>query len=412
MNETGKLMAGAARVDITPTKDMMPIPSVGPVNFNQVADHVSARVLYVESDESSALLINLDMAEVPYVSETVGTLVQLTDLPKERILISATHTHSMPFFGTTITPPHETTEPIYRRYYSYMMEKLKSAVQNAMAEKRPAKIGYGEGCSYINVNRDEKIDGKYTYGNNYERPSDKTLRLVRLENLDGSMIALLVNYAVHGVVTNGCMIGDGLWLGGDLPGRVETRLEEELGGIVLWTPAASADQNPRVVTNFGYDMTSPTPRTISLGESGYLVLDALADEHVRDILAANVTFQCNTENVKIAAAEKTVFVQAKDSEEGAEPTIPFTLKLLRIGRLAIEGVSAEVATTVGQMLCDLSDAEYTLMITHMQGTSWYVPDDWEYEVHAQEVDESLIAQGCAEPVFIQAFEQMFGETAQ
>lgn len=410
MNVTGKLLVGAARADITPLEEMLPLHYVETVNFEKVADRISARVIYLENGGSAVLLVNLDLAEVPYAQETMDALAEMTGLSQERIFISPIHTHSMPFFGTMLAPPKDETEPAYRRYYAYVMEAVKTAVRTAMAEKRPAKLGYGEGRSYINVNRDEKVDGKYTYGVNYERPSDKTLRLVRLDDMDGNMIALLVNYAVHAVVTNGCMIGDGLWIGGDLPGRTETMLEEKLGGVVLWMPAASADQNPRVVSNFGYDLSSPTLRTISLGEGGYLVLESLAKEHVRDIIAANETITCDMEDAKIAASEKNVFVPAKEAVKAAVPVVPFTLKLLRIGSLAIEGVSAEVATTVGKALCDLSDAEHTLMVTHVQGTSWYVPDDWEYEEHAQEVDESLIERGCAEPVFTKAFQEMLAET--
>lgn len=402
--------AGAARRDITPKEDMLPMPYVGPVAFEAVADRISVRALYLENGDGQVLFVHFDLAEVPYVQETVAALTRFSGLPSERIFTVATHTHSMPFFGTVLFPPDAATEPLFRRYYDYVMEKAEEAVREAMDGKRPAKLGYGEGRSYVNVNRDEKIDGKYTYGNNFERPSDKTLQLMRLEDEEGQMIALIVNFAVHAVVTNGCMIGDGLWLGGDLPGRTATALEKKLGGVSLWTPAASGDQNPRYCTNFGYDETSPTLRTISPGEGGYLYLDALVAEHVRDILAANAGFTCDRERISIATAEQTVLVQAKEELAAVMPAVPFVLKLLRLGDLVIQGVSAEVVTTVGAAMRSISDGEHTMMMTHVHGTGLYVPDEWEYAVQAQEVSQSLLARGAAEPVFAAAFAEMVKNT--
>ena len=72
--------------------------------------------------------------------------------------------------------------------------------------------------------------GKAEIGNNYERPSDKTLNLIRVETLDNELIALLINYAVHGVFLNGNFVDDKLCISGDIPGQTSAMLEEKLGG--------------------------------------------------------------------------------------------------------------------------------------------------------------------------------------
>ena len=72
------------------------------------------------------------------------------------------------------------------------------------------------------------------------------------------------------------------------------------------------------------------------------------------------------------------------------------------------GISAEVVTIVGENVRKVSDAEHTIMITHAQGCMGYVPDDWEYEHQSFVAGSSLIEKGCAEPVFIRGFEEMFG----
>lgn len=411
MNKEKRLLAGAAKRDITPPEELLPMPFIGPVCMKRVADRISVRALCIESGDNTVLHVNFDMGEVPYVTETLDFVKQCSGLASENIFLTATHTHGVPFIGWPFVPADEKTEAVYRKWYALIQSQLSEAVREAMESRRPAKMGYGEGKSYVNVNRDEIIDGKYTYGNNYERPSDKTVRLIRFDDEAGGQIALIVNYAVHGVVVNGCMIGDGLWLSGDLPGRAETQLEEKLGCVVLWTPAASGDQNPRVCTNFGY-VEGDNLRTKSLGESGYMILDSLAGEHVRNILAANETLVCDTDEASLAVAERTVLIPTKEAARAIAPALPFTLKLLRIGDIMIEGVSAEVVTTVGSALCALSDAKHTLMMTHMQGSSMYIPDNWEYEEGAQEVDESFVERGLAEPAFAEAFQVMLAEIKQ
>ena len=406
MKERYTLMAGAARMDITPTEELMPLPFVGPISFQFIADRIHVRALYIENLKENTLLVAFDMGEVPYPQETVEFIHEISNIRNENIFLTATHTHETPFIGWPLIPADVETEAKYRKWYEQIKNAVREAVLEAISSKRAARLGYAEGKSYINVNRDELIDGKCEVGNNYERPSDKTLALVKLEDEEKNLIALVVNYACHAVLLNGCLVNDGIGISGDIPGRTSTSIEDQLGGVVLWTSGAAGDQNPRVTTNYGYDETGF--RTISLGEAGYMILDGIVREHVRNILSVNQRIVCNVDSARIISLEKIVLVKAKGAKEEEAPSIPFTLKLLRIGELAIMGISAEVVTIVGENVRKVSDAEHTIMITHAQGCMGYVPDDWEYEHQSFVAGSSLIEKGCAEPVFIRGFEEMFG----
>jgi hypothetical protein len=85
------------------------------------------------------------------------------------------------------------------------------------------------------------------------------------------------------------------------------------------------------------------------------------------------------------------------------------LKLLCLGNIALMGISAEVPTTVGAKVQEVSDAEHTILVTHAQGCMGYTPDDWEYDHHTFEVDNALVSKGCAQPAFVQGFKEMFEE---
>ena len=68
------------------------------------------------------------------------------------------------------------------------------------------------------------VDGKISLGLNPDGPVERTFNLIRVDRLDGSPIALVVNYAMHGTV----MSGQNLKISGDAPGVVAAYLEEKL----------------------------------------------------------------------------------------------------------------------------------------------------------------------------------------
>ena len=60
---------------------------------------------------------------------------------------------------------------------------------------------------------------RYTLGFNPDRPSDKTVEVIKFENLSGEPIAILINYAVHAVVLFTAMTkGEQREVSADLPG--------------------------------------------------------------------------------------------------------------------------------------------------------------------------------------------------
>jgi len=107
----------------------------------------------------------------------------------------------------------------------------------------PARIGYGTGVSYINVNRNI-IDPKtrrWWEWPNYDGPSDRTVGVVKFDSLAGEPIAVYYNYAMHGVT-----VGQLDKVSADAPGEVSKYIEDSLDdkAVALWSSGAAGDQNP------------------------------------------------------------------------------------------------------------------------------------------------------------------------
>src|SRR5690606_29681990 len=190
--QPGPLRAGAARVDFTPTQL--------PRNILGVLDPVYVRALVLDNGSTRAALLSVDVGSIStdLFNKVSARAQQELQIPATQLLISATHTHSVPFqAGATLE------------------EKIMQGLREAAARLQPARVAWGTGQSHINVNRDrvDPVTNRWWEGPNYDGVSDKTVAVVRFETPAGQPIAVYYNYAVHAVLT-----GTLDKISGDIPG--------------------------------------------------------------------------------------------------------------------------------------------------------------------------------------------------
>lgn len=232
--QSGQFRVGAAKIDVTPSKEELPKAYLG------VLDHVYARAIVIDNGHTSAALVTLDAGGVPNpVWQNVSARADKElGIPALNVLITATHTHSVPMFG-----PARTADGVTPPSGAAYQEKVFNAVKEAKARLQPAQISYGTGLSYLNVQRDI-IDPEthgWWEGTNYSGLSDKTVAVVKFMAFDGSPIAVYFNYAMHAVIT-----GTLDMVSGDIPGAAERYIESHFDDkvVALWSEGAAGDQNP------------------------------------------------------------------------------------------------------------------------------------------------------------------------
>ncbi|MGT2884057.1 neutral/alkaline non-lysosomal ceramidase N-terminal domain-containing protein [Streptococcus ferus] len=397
-------MAGSAKGDITPLDYMFPMPLLSVLKFDRVVDPVYARVLAISDGKQEALYITLDMTFVPEADETLKTLSEHTGIPVENIFISATHTHGAT--PVSLMDFHGTDAAKITEWYGQVKETLLKTVDEARQNMVPARYGYGTGTSNVNVNRD--MDGeKSVLGSNFDRYSDKTVRVMRFESLDGDNIGLVVNYAVHSVVANGALVG-GLrthWTS-DLAGYTSRKLENMLdSGAVLYSVGAAGDQNPGLRAQYGGPTGGSNPAVSNLGAASYNVLDYLSEIHARDILAANENLVADKTDGTIYSAEKVV--QAEAAEEGE--TIDYRLRIFQIGDVMFQGVDAEIVSSIGQAVTATSPVENTMLVMITNGYQGYIADDWGYDHNAFEAGNAKTKKGAGQKALVEGFTDLFAE---
>lgn len=397
-------LAGAAKGEITPAKELMPMPLIWLIRFKEVLDPIYVRVVAMSDKNRQCLFVAFEMTLVPYARETLEFLKEETGIPEEYIFLCATHTHGTTPVSLGMYKENSKAEKKCRRWYEDIKKTLLETVKRAQKAMVPAKIGYGTGISRINANRDGMFQGTSRLGINYERPSDHTIRLVRLETVEEKPIALIVNYACHAVVMNGCLKGLTTPLTGDFPGRTCAKLEETTDiPVVLWCSGAAGDQNPWIMSQCGMAIKK-TYKNRNIGKAAERILEHFSREHAADILEANSGIVCDRKNVSIRCFQKMSLVEAK---EESDEKVPYLLRLFLLGDIAFEGISAEIVTSVGKSVRKVSPYEKTMLISHANGYQGYVADEWEYEHHAFEVGNSKVKKGAAEKAFVNDFTELF-----
>ena len=409
------LRVGAARVDVTPAAGELPKNSRG------VLDRLYARAIVIESGAARAALVTVDAGSIPEpIWQTVSAQVQKEfGIPATHLLLTATHTHSA---GGPRGPDYA--------------GRIVEAVRLARQKLTPARVGFGSGQSYINVNR-QIIDpktGRWWEGANREGLSDKTVAVLEFESLGGEPIAVYYNYAVHAVVA-----GQLDQVSGDIPGAASRYIEDSFGGsaVAVWSSGAAGDQNPiyyqqtydlrdirtKEYASRGIDISNAMPpggeglnrndpavaRLMNQQRQMLLSMGQLLGEEVLHVmrgvtrLESAVPVHGATATVQCPGRERTN--QGRAGFEGTYkegPPVDIRLGLLRIGDVAIGAVNAEVFTAIAQRLKRESPFKATMLATLTNGSarSGYIPDDASFGKYTFEVLSSRLQPGCAESAIV------------
>ena len=421
--QASSLRVGAAKVDITPDRSALPATTLG------ILDKLNVRAIVIDNGATSAALVSVDTGAINDgtwrdVSQRVEKEL---GIPAGNVFMTATHTHSS---GRTPNLP----------------EGIFQAVKTAKEKLQPARMGYGTGVSYLNVQRDY-IDPKtrnWWEGANYDGPSDKTVAVIKFETPAGEPIAVYYNYAMHAVIT-----GTLDMVSADAPGAASNYIEDSFDNkvVALWSTGAEGDQNPiyfqqtfdlrdiriKDYAKRGQDISNAMPpggqgmdrenpavvRLMNQQKQMILTMGQMLGEEVKRVMRLT---DRTVSNVAISSNQKTVTCPGRqrtdgNSRAGSEATykdanpVDLRLSLLMLGDVAIAGVPAEVYSGIETRLKKESPYARTIMVTLTNGSaaSGYIPDDASYGHYTFEVLSSRLKPGCAESAIVNGELDMMAE---
>jgi hypothetical protein len=420
------LRAGAAKVDVTPAAEALPS------NFEGILDRIYSRAIVIDDGGTLAALISVDAGAVPDAiwQEVAGRLERELDIPPEHVLLTATHTHSAP-----------------RQEVGAYTDKIVESVRLAKERLTGARIGYGTGVSYLNVNRNiiDPRTRRWWEGPNYEGPSDKTVAVVAFETPSGEPIAVYYNYAMHAVT-----VGQLDLVSGDAPGTASKYVEDSFDGniVALWSSGAAGDQNPlyyqqtyalreirikdyaergidisNAMPPGGQGLDRQDPTVIKLMNQQKQMILSMGQFLGEEVLRVMRGMERMESSVRISGRHTIVSCPGRERTNAGRAGFPgeyreaapvdIRLGLLALGDIMIGAVNAEVFNPIAQRLKRESPYARTMLATLTNGTarSGYIPHDAGFGMYTFEVLSSRLQPGCAESAIVDGLLDLMSEGA-
>lgn len=424
----GPFRVGAAKVDVTPAKEELPKGELG------ILDKVYSRAIVIDNGHTSAALITLDAGAVPApLWKNVSDRIEKElGIPAVNVLITATHSHSVPGVYPMFPRPGAAPDPAAAGRISAYEDKIFESAKTANDKLQPALISYGTGVSYINVQRDmiDPVTHGWWEGGNYGGLSDKTVAVIKFGSLNGDPIAFYYNYAMHAVITGTLDL-----VSGDAPGAASRYIEKHFNDkvVALWSEGASGDQNPiffqqtfdlrkiriddfakqgkdigNAMPPGGQGMDRNNPEVIRLMDEQKEMITSMGQMLGEEVLRVVREAKKGAADGRIYGKATTITCPGRErTNEGRGgiagtykdgPPVQIRLGLLMIDDIAIGATNGEVYNEIAQRLKQESPYAKTMMATLTNGmaNSGYIPDDASFGHNTFEVLSSRLKPGCAE----------------
>jgi neutral ceramidase len=231
-----QLHCGIARADITPPVGIKSAGFAGRGPLSRLHDSLYATAIVFILDTQRIAVVSCDLLglDADTVSAIRQEITQRTQLPENAITVACTHTHYGP------DPYRDAANPMIKTYRANLIQVIGGAVEAANRDTQPVTMRIQWGESDIGINRREKLpDGQVILGQNPAGPIDRSVGVLRIDNVDGTPLACLVNFATHPVSQTGKVDH----ISADYPGKMREVAESITGALCLFLQGASGNIN-------------------------------------------------------------------------------------------------------------------------------------------------------------------------
>ena len=441
------LSVGFARVNITP---MMGIGIVGyfvPRFADGVLDELYVNALALEAGGEKVVLLTLDNCGISrdVAMDFAASVSEAVGISADAVILHCTHTHTAP---PLIDP--DMPEPLNgdfssvdpkreKAYYEFVRTRLCDAAAFALADLKPAKMGYGigEAPNIAFVRRFRMKDGSVQTNPGVDNPNidhpigdvDERVNVLRFDREEDSIV--LVNFGDHPDVVGGCKIS------GDWPALTRDVVEKVLDNTkCLVFNGAQGDVNhvnvhPRggylngMFHDFddvsrGYSHSKYMARVVTGGV--LQAFDKVQYVDVENICAIRRTIQVASNMPtaeELVQAEKihALHEAGRDAElpyagmmlttmvaeagrmvklKDGPASFPMELSGVAIGPVALIGIPGEPFTGIGRGLKEVPGWDLILPCCLTNGNEGYFPMQEAYDEGGYESQSSFFKAGVAE----------------
>lgn len=392
---TKTISVGIARADITPP---IGIKSAGFAARGPLVRHhdpLFATALVLSDDDRRGVWVSCDVLDLDAstVADVRARVRDKTGIPETAVTLACTHTH----YGPSTHP--DGTDAMVQAYHDNLVHTLAGVIEAAASALQPAKVGAGWGESHIGINRREKLaDGSIILGQNPNGPIDRAVGVLRIDALDGTPLACVVNFQTHPVSQT--------WqvdhISADYPGSMREVVESLTGATCLFLQGASGNINavrmepgyeparslgvrlgcevvrvwetvqPRPVTGLATTTrVADLPRTRYGSREGAAARVAAVEKEIEE-LEADGAFEGRIAWARRRLQEARAALQSWETGASRDP-VPAEIQAWRVGDLGIVTTPAEVFNQIGIAIKARSPFADTFFVGYANDSIGYVP---------------------------------------
>jgi hypothetical protein len=242
-----RFRASVVKIDITPDSSQY-LLRYGGRKSTGIHDRIYHRIVALDDGSTQFFLVSTDIcfieqAEYDRLAAQIKSQLGINPM---NIWWSTTHTHSAPDIGLCplfkiFKGADYQDDKVDAGYTALVEQKFIEGIREARQKLSPARLGVGWGFSQANINRRAKdIDGMASLGMDPDGPVDRRIGLLRIDKEDGTPMALIANYPIHGTVLGGA----NQKISGDAPGIVSEYVEQKIGVPLIFINGAAGNLAP------------------------------------------------------------------------------------------------------------------------------------------------------------------------
>ena len=264
------LKAGVASVVITPNKDMWMAGYASRSGPSEGKTHdLFSKALAIQDESGDTFiivttdLVGISAATSKAVSESIEAK---HGIPRERIMLTASHTHSGPVVRDNLINMYGLNEEqgaLVDEYTTLLPMLIVESVDKAIADLAPADVLWAQGECGFAVNRRQYTPGGVINGNNPIGPVDHSVPTLAVRREDGSLKAILFGYACHNTTVSFMQ-----WCG-DYAGFAQLDVEAaNPGATAMFVTGCGADANPlprrtlALATQYGAELAASVQEVV------------------------------------------------------------------------------------------------------------------------------------------------------
>ena len=358
------LWAGAAKTQITPAIGGL-LQSGMTVTSTGVLDDLYSTAVVLDDGSTKVALVGNDLI---YMEASLAVAIRAriaaqTGIPGDHVLLNASHTHSGP--SISVLSP----DPVDMEYRDWVIQRIADTVARADAALEPASLAIGEAEGLFAINRRKVVDGTSSMLPNYEDTVDNRARVLRVDRLDGSLLAIVFSVACHGTGFDyrGIPV-----IGGDYISPAKDEIERsfatEGAPIAVFLTGCGGNIRPRVLTPDGdrfHPCSAAEIRAIGRG-AGAVAVRAARESHMAvgyPIAVAREQLPLSPSKIRPQIDELKSYraeprrnrwvtwadylIEKLENGEQLPKTVDMEVQVLRLGGVCIVAMGGEVFVEFG-----------------------------------------------------------------